>query len=189
MPVEVGKKLAKLNRMQWATIWDEGRKELRKKERKRVQEWVSLRKREIDREWEREYGREVSNFLAISAAGRQARTHTQLWQRKRVARTQTHTHTCRHRTALREKGATFSFTVNIIFYCTINTKMARYFALAKNGFITWNCFSWWHKRHPTHTRTHTHTARSAHLHMTGHARVCVLGVKRDVVDVVVVVTF
>lgn len=21
--------------------------------------------------------------------------------------------------------------------------MARYFALAKNGFITWNCFSWW----------------------------------------------
>lgn len=57
--------------------------------------------------------------------------------------------------------ASISFTVNIIFYCTINkkkgkerqpskllsktsqAKMARYFALAENGFITWNCFSWW----------------------------------------------
>jgi len=81
--------------------------------------------------------------------------HSLLLQRERVEHTHRHKYT---HTFLGEKRATFSFTVNIIFYCTINTKMARYFALAENGFITWNCFSWWHKRQPTqHTLAHMHT--------------------------------
>lgn len=63
----------------------------------------------------------VSNFLAISAAG----THTLIADKGKGLHTHTNKNTYRHRTALREKGATFSFTVNIIFYCTINTKMAR----------------------------------------------------------------
>lgn len=55
----------------------------------------------------------MGNFLAITVL--YTHTHT---QKKRVTQTQSN-------------GAAFSFTVNIIFYCTINTKTAHYFALAR----------------------------------------------------------
>lgn len=137
--------------MQWATIWDEGRKELRKKES------GSKCKSELvwAREKEREYGREVSNFLAISAAGKQAHTHTQLWQRKRVAHTHTHMQTS-HRTQ-GKRGYIFVYCkYNILLYNKY--KNGALLCLGQKRIHNMKLLFMMAQKAPdTHTRAHTHT--------------------------------